>query len=78
MIASHEGEHQVLSLGVSHKFQAVFNGLSASDIKMNPPFFFKAPLICKADFFCEKNFFLMEVLAGELRKGIDLGLEYLT
>ena len=78
MIAAHEGELHGLAGMVAHDLERVIHCLRAADVEMHPAldavFFFDIG----ANRFRQLDLFLVQVLAGKLRQGVDLALEFIV
>src|SRR5438874_13405193 len=75
VVATHEGEDQILARRVAHDLQRVFNRLCAADVEMNTPLNAKLGLVESRDGRREFDLFRVQILAGELRQLINLILE---
>ena len=72
MVSAHEREDKVPARIIPHKFQGIFQGLGAADIEMDPALLFKSPLAPPGKARGEEYLLLVNILACELGKTIDL------
>ena len=57
---------------IAHHLNGIFNGLRSPDIKMHPAFDAEFFLDVLGNFSGQPDLFFMQILAGQLRQGVDL------
>ena len=72
VVAALKREHQVLAGVHAHDLKRVLDGGCASDIKMDPALDPERVFDVLGDLGRQLDFFFMQILAGELRQGIQL------
>ncbi|RMO59452.1 hypothetical protein ALQ29_05598 [Pseudomonas marginalis pv. marginalis] len=73
VVAAFEGEHQALAVGgVTHHFQGVFDGLRTADVEVHTTVEAEFFLGVDRDHFRQLDLAFVQVLAGDLRQGVDL------
>lgn len=75
VIAAHEGHEEALACGIPHELHRVFDGLRATHVELDPSLQAEGPQTFQRQLLGHQHFFFMEILAGELREAIQLGLQ---
>ena len=73
VVTAFEGEHQAFAVaGVTHHFQRVLDRLRAADVEVHATVEAEFLLGVHRDHFRQLDLALVQVLAGDLRQGVDL------
>ncbi|GBL40566.1 hypothetical protein EMGBD2_18240 [Nitrospirota bacterium] len=75
MITAHEGHKEVLARGISHELHGVFDGLCAAHVELDSSLQAEGPQTFQSQLLGHQHFVFMEILAGKLRKPVQLGLQ---
>src|SRR5512146_856193 len=78
MVTARESHEEAFPGGISHKLHRILNRLCAPHVELDPPLHTESTLALFGELLSHQNFFLVQVLAGELRQSVQLSLQRIS